>query len=98
VGVWKEVPNEPRVLQGTLTTRGGFVAISLPLNWLNRVGRRGLAFVDGFFVLDVDQPAPATDLRATIIRWERQFGSHSIPVARPARIRRVAGAWELMPA
>jgi hypothetical protein len=98
VGVWKDVPDEPRVLQGSLTTRGGFVAMSLPINWLNRVGLRGLAFVDGFFVLDVDQPAPATDLRATIVRWERQFGGHSNPVAKPARIRRLAGAWELFAA
>src|SRR5262249_60818674 len=58
VGVWKELPSEPRVLQGTLTTRGGFVAISLPLNWLNRVGGRGPALPARFFFLVVAPPPP----------------------------------------
>jgi hypothetical protein len=96
VGCWKQVAGEPPVLQGDLTRRGGFIAISLPLGWLNRVWARKLALVDGYFVLDVDAPAPATDLRGQVVRWEPRLGGHSVPIAVACRIARQAGAWRLV--
>ena len=96
VGCWKDVPGEPPVLQGDLTSRGGFVAVSLPLRWLNRVWARKLAVVDGHFVLDVDAPAPATDVRGDVLRWQRGLGGHTVPTAVPCRIVRRGGVWQLI--
>jgi len=95
VGCWKHTPGEERILQGDMTSRGGFVTLSLPVHWLNRVWRRGLACVDGHFVLDVDAPAPASDLSGEAVRWQRRLGGHAVPVAAPCRIRRRAGRWQL---
>jgi hypothetical protein len=95
VGVWKDVPGEPVLLQGDLTSRGGFVAVSLPARWLTRVWARGLACVDGQFVLDVDAPAPAAQLRARVLRWDKRLGGHWAPVAAVSSIERRAGRWHL---
>jgi hypothetical protein len=95
VGCWKQSPGEFPILQGDLTSRGGFVTLSLPVRWLNRVWKRGLACVDGAFVLDVDRPAPATELSGEAVRWERRLGGHTVPVAAPCKIRRQAGRWQL---
>ena len=65
---WKRVPDEPLLLKGMLDSTGGTLALSLSADWLNRVWIRGLAVVDGHFVLDVDRPAPATELEASVIR------------------------------
>jgi hypothetical protein len=95
VGCWRQSPGEIPILDGDLTSRGGFVAISLPVRWLNRVWKRGLACVGGVFVLDVDGTAPATDLRAAAVRWEPRLGGHVVPVATPCAIRKEAGRWQL---
>jgi hypothetical protein len=95
IGCWRQSPGEIPILDGDLTSRGGFVALSLPVRWLNRVWKRGLACVDGVFVLDVEGTAPATDLRAAALRWEPRLGGHAVPVATPCRIRKGAGRWRL---
>jgi hypothetical protein len=95
VSCWKDRPGEPAVLQGSLTSRGGFVTVSLPVRWLNRVWMRGLSCLDGSFVLEVDAAAPATDLSGTAVRWERHVGGHLVPVVASCRIRRVDGRWRL---
>jgi hypothetical protein len=96
VGCWKDVPDEPAVLQGNLTRRGGFVAVSLPVRWLTRVWCRGMAVVDAHFVLDVDAPAPATELGGHVIEWQKQLGGHATPTARACRIARREGAWSVL--
>jgi hypothetical protein len=95
VGCWRQYPGEIPILDGDLTSKGGFVAISLPVRWLNRVWKRGLACVDGAFVLDVDGTAPATDLSAAAVRWEPRLGGHVVPVATPCAIRKEGGRWQL---
>jgi hypothetical protein len=95
VGCWKQSAGEARILQGDLTGRGGFVVLSLPVRWLNRVWARGLACIDGHFVLDADAPAPATELSGEAVRWERRLGGHAVPVAAPCSITRQAGRWRL---
>jgi hypothetical protein len=95
VGCWKQAAGEARILQGDLTSRGGFVAVSLPAHWLNRVYLRGLARVDGLFVLDVDAPAPATELHAEVVHWTRHFGGHAVPTAVEVRITRRHGTWRI---
>lgn len=92
---WKRSPAEPVLLKGTLDRTGGTLALSLPAAWLNRVWIRGLAVVDGHFVLDVDRPAPATELEASVIRWERLVAGPSIPLAVPCYLRRDDGRWAL---
>jgi hypothetical protein len=96
ISCWKQRPGEARILQGDLTSRGGFVALSLPLSWLNRVWARGLACVDGHFMLDVDASAPRTELHGEAVRWERRFGGHAVPVPVACRITRRAGIWQLV--
>ena len=81
------------VLQGDLTSTSGRLAISLSTGWLNRVGVRGLACVDGCFILEVDQAAPATALMGQAVRWERRAGDHSVPVVAPCFIARRGGRW-----
>jgi hypothetical protein len=96
IGCWKDVPGEPAVLQGSLTSRGGFIAVSLPVRWLIRVWCRGMAVIDAHFVLDVDAPAPATELGGHVLEWQKQLGGHAIPTARACGITRRDGAWRLV--
>ncbi|MBV9328654.1 MAG: hypothetical protein JO352_33500 [Chloroflexi bacterium] len=95
IAVWKDTPGEPPLLQGDFTSRGGFVAVSLPVHWLTRVSARGLACLDGHFVLDVDAPAPASRLHAQVLRWERRLGGHWAPAPIACSIERQAGRWQL---
>jgi hypothetical protein len=95
VAIWIDAPEEPRVLQGDFTSRGWFVAVSLPIHWLTRVLRRGLACVDGAFVVDADAPTPARDVLARIVRWERRSGGHWVPVSAICAIERRDGRWQV---
>ena len=88
-------PGAEAQVSGSLEGTGGSASLSLPLSWLNRVSGRGLAVVDGHFVLEVDQPAPATALSGRAVRWERRPGGASAPVAAPCTIRRWPEGWEL---
>jgi hypothetical protein len=51
--------------------------------------------VDGHFVLEVDQPAPARELEATVIRWERRLAGRSTASAVPCQLRRSGNVWTL---
>lgn len=95
VECWKRGPGEEPLLNGSLDRAGGALALSLPVSWLNRVWVRGLAVVDGHFVLEVDRPAPARELEATVIRWERRLAGRSTASAAPCRLRRIGDGWAL---
>ncbi len=95
VEVWKQTANELPLLKGNLTSTGGFAALSLPVSWLNRIWRRGLAIVEGHFVLGVDGSAPASELTGEAVIWERQLGNSSVPVTAPCSLRRLDGQWRL---
>jgi hypothetical protein len=95
VECWKRGPGEASLLNGSLDSGGGALALSLPVSWLNRVWARGLAVVDGHFVLEVDQPAPARELEATVIRWERRLAGRSTASAVPCQLRRSDDGWTL---
>jgi hypothetical protein len=95
VECWKRREGEEALLNGSLDSGGGALALSLPVSWLNRVWARGLAVVDGHFVLEVDQPAPARELEATVIRWERRLAGRSTASAAPCQLRRTDGGWTL---
>src|SRR5215831_18647805 len=49
VECWKRGVGEPVLLNGSLDSGGGALALSLSVSWLNRVWARGLAVVDGHF-------------------------------------------------
>lgn len=95
IGCWKRSQTEPPLLKGMLDSTGGTLTLSLPLTWLNLVWARGLAVVDGHFVLDVDRPAPDTDLEASVIRWERRVAGPSTPTAIPCSLRKDGHRWVL---
>jgi AAA domain (dynein-related subfamily) len=95
VECWKAVPGAAPLLDGQLRSTHGWVSFALPLRWLNQVWMRGLARVDGYFVLDVDMPAPARVLQAHVVRWERQLGGHRKPVAVSCMIHRQSGEWHI---
>ena len=82
-------------IEGYISSLGGFVNVSMRVHWLNRVWRRGLAVVDSYFVLDVDAPAPATNLRGTAVVWERRSGGGSVPVTRPCLVWKQDETWHL---
>lgn len=95
VECWKRGRDEAPLLNGSLDSGGGALALSLPVSWLNRVWARGLALVDGHFVLEVDRPAPARELEATVIRWERRLAGRSTASAVPCQLRRTDDGWTL---
>jgi hypothetical protein len=86
---------EPAHIDGRVSKFGGFVNIRLPSHWLNRIWLRGLAEVEGYLVLEVDQPAPATHLLARAVRWHRRSGGDSIPQVADCIITRQASIWRL---
>lgn len=92
----KRGPGEGPLLHGSLDGSRGTLTLSLPVSWLNRVWSRGLAVVGGHFVLDVDRPAPATELQGTAVCWERRAAGRSVPAAVPCSLTwdRVRG-WDL---
>jgi hypothetical protein len=95
VKCWRQAPETPAHIAGHVGKFGGFVSVSLPLSWLNRVWLRGLANVDGCLVLEVDAAAPATRLRGLAVRWERRAGGDSVPVAAACLLFRVGHEWRL---
>jgi hypothetical protein len=93
---WRRRADEAPLLKGVLDGTGGFLAVSLPVSWLNRVWARGLAVVDGHLVLEVDRSAPELDLEAVAVRWERRVAGPSVSAAVPCRLHRGANrAWTL---
>ncbi|MBO0837550.1 MAG: helix-turn-helix transcriptional regulator, partial [Actinobacteria bacterium] len=91
----KAAANGRPVAEGSLNANGCAAALRLPLGWLNRVACRGLAVVDGHFVVWLDQPAPATVLTGLAVRWERRRDGTSRPLLIPCSIRRWPAGWEL---
>lgn len=90
-------PGEPPSLRGQMDTVGVRATVSLGAGWVVQVWGRGLALVDGAFVLEVvghDEHGAAVLVRA--VRWDEAEPGVFRPVAAPARVRRDdAGAWRL---
>lgn len=92
---WKHNRGSTRLLQGWLTQLGGYIAVSLPPAWVTRVWRRGIAVVDGNFILSVDQPAPAVQLDAERLAWEAGPEDCLRAVAEPCHIHKVGTQWQI---
>lgn len=86
-------------VHGQMDTVGARVTAILGARWLVEVWARGLALVDGSFVLEVVDEEPgggAGAIPARAVRWERQRGGWVAPVGSPALVRpRPEGGWQL---
>ncbi len=78
-------PGQTPSLTGWMDKVRGSATAALGVSWVHRVWGRGLALVDGAFVLDVEDAAPAgSGLRIRAVRWEEREGGTWVPVARMA--------------
>lgn len=94
--VWLRVPEEEPACALWADRRGTHGALSLPLAWFTDVWARGLALVDGCFVLEVMQaPRRRGSLHVLALRWERRQGDVSRAVPMPAVAVRRGDAWFL---
>lgn len=92
-------------IHGQMDTAGARVTAILGARWLVEVAARGLAEVNGAFVLEVteeDAGGEAGAVRVRAVRWERQPAGWAAPVFAPAVVRPAAGAglnleWEAAP-
>lgn len=93
-----EVPPRARPsLQGQMDSVGVRATVSLGATWVVQVWGRGLALVDGAFVLEVLGHAEnGAAVLVLAVRWDEAEPGVFGPVAAPARVRRdAAGAWRL---
>jgi hypothetical protein len=82
VEAWTVEPGEPPMIAGLLDAGGGQVRVGVPVPWLWTVWARGLAVVDGCFVLDA-APLPGGSgnrYGVTAVRWERLTPDGLTPV------------------
>lgn len=91
---WIAAPGEVANVCGLMDDAGGWAAASMPIRWLVDVWARGIAVVDGCFVLEVVGDHGG-QLGVTAVRWERRSPTGSTPVAEPAVVHRVDGGWRL---
>lgn len=93
-----EVPRGgPATLQGQMDSVGVRASVSVGATWVVEVWGRGIALVDGGFVLETlghAEHGAAVLVRAA--RWDEAEPGVFRPVPAPARVRRdAAGAWHL---
>lgn len=90
-------PGEPPSCAATLGTDGARAVLSLPLAWFTAIWARGLALVDGCFVLgSAGRSAGETSVPVVAVRWERDAGETSSALeARAIATRRSTGGWSL---
>ena len=94
--LWLRAPSEEPACTLWADSRGPHGALSLPLAWFTDVWARGLALVDGCFVLEIMQPRRrAGSLDVLALRWERSHREFSRAVPAPALAVRGGGDWFL---
>ncbi len=94
---WLVAPGEEPKCAAWADSGGAYAALSLPVSWFTDVWARGIALVDGCFVLGLaDSPRDHAELPVLALRWERQDREISRSVAAPALVTRGrAGDWRL---
>lgn len=63
--------------------------------WVVDVWARGVAVVDGAFVVEVTEAATSDELEVRAVRWERHDGGSFAPVGAPALLERAPSGWHL---
>lgn len=92
------VPGDvPARMEGRVEGIGMRAEAWLPGSWVVNVWGRGLAVVDGAFVLEVTHPSDHDgSVAVRAVRWEQRMARSWAPVAADARITRDdIGAWRL---
>jgi hypothetical protein len=94
---WLTRPGEAASVCGLVDHAGGWVAVTVPPDWLFDVWAHGLALVAGCFVLEVtDWSEYPERVRVLAARWERRLPSGSTPVVEEAVALRPEGEpWTL---
>jgi hypothetical protein len=92
---WIASPGEAAGVCGLMDDAGGWAAAWVPLHWLVDVWARGVAVVDGCFVLEMCSRGAGDRLSVQATRWERRVAPASTPVVEPAVLVRVDGGWRL---
>ncbi len=94
---WLVAPGEEPKCAAWADSGGAYAALSLPVSWFTDVWARGIALVDGCFVLGLaDNPRDHAELHVVALRWERQDREISRSVAAPALVTRGrVGDWRL---
>lgn len=92
--VWLRQPQEEPACTLWSDSRGAHGALSLPLAWFTDVWARGIALVDGCFVLEVARPPRRRDsLDVLALRWERRHRELSRATPAPALVVRRGAEW-----
>ena len=94
--LWLRAPSEEPACTLWADSRGAHGALSLPLAWFTDVWARGLALVDGCFVLEIMQPRRRIgSLDVLALRWERRHHEFSRAVPASALAVRRGRGWFL---
>ena len=67
---WKQPSGVSALVYGQMNRSQALVIVALRPAWINQVWRRGLAVIDGQFILDVSGPAGGDRLLASALTWE----------------------------
>lgn len=67
---WKQPAGGSVLVYGRMSQTQALVVVALRSAWINLVWRRGLAVVDGHFILDVSGPPSGDRLLASALAWE----------------------------
>ena len=87
VGVTVLRPGQSAAVTGTMDRVRVTATAALGVSWILRVWARGLAVVDGAFVLDVEEDLPESgEVRVRAVRWEERGDGSWSPVARLGRV------------
>jgi len=87
--------DQPSALTGRLDGVAVRASASLVGRWITDVWVKGIAVVDGAFVLEVTEPVSRSELRVRAARWEPGGGGVLVPVDAPARLSYRGTAWRL---
>ena len=90
-------PGEQPSCVATVRTIRAFAALSVPVDWFVDIWGRGLAVVDGCFVLGRTRyRRDEKELSVLAVRWQRDAAGSSRAIAAPAVVTRASdGAWTL---
>jgi len=87
--------DQPSALTGRMDRVAVRASASLVGRWITDVWVKGIAVVDGSFVLEVTEAVSRSELRVRAVRWEPGEGGVLGPVDYPARLSYRGTAWRL---
>lgn len=93
VGVLRS--DRPSTLTGRIDKVAVRASASLVARWITEVWVKGIAVVDGAFVLEVTDAVSRSELRVRAVRWEPGRGGELAPVDAPARLSYRGTSWQL---